>query len=256
MAVLAFAGSRAEAQGTVVPATWDHYKLYLSNPIYPYTGPNPVLLNDQFGSAYHQVQFLDRWMNPVEKALPEGGIFGINEPFLHYTWWRIDAPPPQNQWTVAVTNQFGDQMLNVGDPVYLLNPALKNQTGTLPVRNHYKCYLCDGLPVNKQVLMTDQFDQWGAQVLFPRYFCNPTEKTVGPVPGGQTYPIVDPAKHYVCYEYNPPDAQPFTALITDQFVQDRTVDLHPSQWICVPSIKQTYVPTRRDTWGKLKQLYR
>lgn len=249
--VIALIGARAEAQ--VLP-TWDHYKLYLAGP--PIPANIPVVLDDQFmHNQPHMVQFLERWMNPVEKRLPEGLVFGITKPFLHYTWWRIDPAPFTA--TAVVTNQFGDQTLTIHDALWLLNPALKNQSGPPPNENHYKCYLCDGQPVTKQVLLTDQFDQWSAQVLFPRYFCNPAEKRVGPVPGGQVYPIIDPNQHYVCYEFQPPDPQAFPAVISDQFIQPpQTIDAHNSQWLCVPTFKQSWTANEKNTWGKLKQLYR
>jgi len=199
---------------------------------------------------------LEQFMNPVEKTpLPGGPTYPINDPILHYTWWKISPQP----FTAAVTaiNQFGDHTLNVFDAQFLLNPALKNQTGTPPLRNHYKCYDCEGPAVNVPVQMVDQFGTWQATVTFPRFFCNPTEKHVGlPGDGGPDYPILDPNQHYTCYEYQMEDPNPHPAVITDQFIADRTVDLFPSRMICVPTYKSGVTPTNPSTWGRIKVLYR
>ena len=256
-AVLALGGTRANAQ---VPITWDHYKLYVANPPLGPLGVQ-VLLTDQWGSYPHTVDHLEFWMNPVEKTVFNATgqtTYPINEPFLHYTWWRISPQP--NNLLVAATNQFGDQTLNVHDAVYLLNPALKNQSGSPPPRNHYKCYLCDGQPVNKQIVLHDQFDPpgsqgWNATVTVPRWFCNPTVKQVqgSPLPPD---PIVEPNQHYVCYEYTPADYHISSLNFTDQFIANGTLNVSPNQWLCVPTFKNGFTPTTRGTWGKLKTLYR
>jgi hypothetical protein len=68
------------------------------------------------------------------------------------------------------------------------NPALKNETTQqFPIQNHYKCYECQGAPVNVPVILIDQFGTWQATVTAPRYFCSPAEKRVGTL----SYPIVD-----------------------------------------------------------------
>jgi hypothetical protein len=248
-APLALTGTRANAQ---VSPLWDHYKVYFVPPFPVPPLGTPVGLTDQFGFYNHNVLQLELFMNPTQKE-DTNGIFPINDPVTHYSWWRI-TPQPFNA-LVAATNQFGDQSLNVHDGVYLLNPALKNQGGSLPQKNHYKCYNCDGQPVNKQVLMTDQFGQWSAMVTFPRYFCNPVQKQVNP-PVGPTYPILDPNQHYICYEFQPPDQTPRTAVMSDQFTTNHGLNLTPSQYICVPTYKTGFTASSKNTWGKLKMLYR
>lgn len=246
---LALFVSQANAQ---VNPLWDHYKVYETAPFPVPPLGLPVLLTDQFGTYQHQVLQLEKFMNPTYKE-DINGIFPINDPITHYSWWTI-TPQPFSA-TVAATNQFGDQSLLVHDAVYLLNPALKNQHGLPPQKNHYKCYLCDGQPVNKQVLMSDQFGQWNAVVTFPRYFCNPVQKQVA-LPGGQVYPILDPNQHYTCYEFQPQDPTPYTAFMTDQFTDDHQMSLSPSRYICVPTYKQGFTATTQGTWGRVKILYR
>ncbi|MGH7731092.1 MAG: DUF7450 family protein [Candidatus Eiseniibacteriota bacterium] len=253
-ALLAVLPGRAGAQ---VDPLWDHYKVYFQNP--PFTiAPIPVGLADQFGPFTHDVHVMELFANPVEKTVgpPPVQTYPINDSLLHYSWWRI-TPQPFFA-TVAVTNQFGDQTLNVHDAAYLLNPAIKNPvTGQQPpTKNHYKCYFCDGVTIDRPVTLVDQFDRWDANVLFPRFFCNPVEKRLDAAHGGQVYPIVDGRQHYVCYEYQPPDPTPFEATMTDQFVDRLGLSLHPSRLLCVPTDKTGVTSTGSSTWGRIKILYR
>jgi hypothetical protein len=245
--LLALAGGRADAQPSPL---WDHYKVYDANP--KITLGVPVTLRDQFMVSTHQVLFLDRFANPVQKE--HGGVtFPINRPELHYTWWAI-SPEPFSIDVIA-RNQFGNLPLHVGQALYLLNPANKNApAGTpLPVANHYKCYDCTGDPVNAALVLTDQFMTRTATSLVPRYFCTPVEKQVQE---GTIYPMVDSRQHYTVYEI--PDAGPiFPATISDQFVPFLQVNLSQDRWLMVPTDK-AFPPTdvKSSTWGRVKSIYR
>lgn len=250
-AILAFAPGLAHA----VNPLWDHYKVYTVDP-HPTNG-STVLLQDQFQIMNHQVQDLEFFMNPTEKITSSGLHFTIYNPLLHYSWWRISPSPFGG--IVSITNQFGPQVLNVHDAVFLLNPALKNSTQPAPqppTANHYKCYLCDGQPLNQIVTMIDQFGSWQATLTFPKFFCNPVQKTVVTPLGQTTYPIVDPLQHYTCYLFNPIDPSPHSVLITDQFLTQSPLTMSQGQLICVPTDKDRVVPTKQSTWGRLKMIYR
>jgi hypothetical protein len=247
VALFAFVGARAEAQ---IDPYWDHYKVYEAFPHPP--GPAGVFLRDQFTQTTHAVEFLEKFMNPVEKVdLANGATYTIFDPLLHYTWWRITSVPFDAQ--VAFDNQFGGGSVHLFRAAYLLNPALKNQVNLpLPLANHYKCYECQGQPVTRPLRLIDQFDIWQVDQMFPRYFCTPTEKQTA----GETHLIVDPKQHYVCYEFQPPDPNPFPAFIRDQFIQT-SLELRPGHMICVPTDKLVITNTATgQTWGRLKLLYR
>jgi len=228
---------------------WDHYKVYdvLDGPPYSL----PVYLQDQFVVSQHSVLGLRKFANPVQKTLEDGSTSPIFDPRLHYAWWEI-TPHPFDA-LVAATNQFGDQTFRLSDPRFLLNPALKNELGTPPIANHYKCYACDGTPINRVVTMDDQFGQWQAMVTFPRWFCNPVQKTDA---SGLVYPIIDARQHYVCYEFQDPDPRTFTAFMVDQFVYEVALIMTPSRLLCVPTDKLDPTPTDQGTWGRLKTMYR
>jgi hypothetical protein len=246
-AFVALIGVRAEAQ---VSPLWDHYKVYEVFPPIPVS--IPVVLIDQFTTSNHLVTELEKFANPVVKI--HGPIaYQIYDPSLHYAWWKI-TPQPFGAYVIA-SNQFGDQTLQVNDARYLWNPARKNDPQPLPIANHYKCYDCQGDPVFRSVGLIDQFDHgsiWQANVLYPRLFCNPVVKRLATV----QYPIEDIKQHYVCYDFDPPDPRLNSAVIWDQFISQRTVELYPSRLLCVPTDKIGVTTAGKNTWGKLKVLYR
>jgi hypothetical protein len=236
---------RAEAQ----PPTWDHYKVYT-------VGPRPtagitVTLTDQFLTSDHLVSFRDALSNPVEKILiPPGTPNPIHDARLHYTWWRIDDQPIDR--LVLASNQFGDQTLHLSTAQWLLLPALKNEQGPLPVANHYKCYACEGNPVDLPIRMIDQFGTWDATVTIPRYFCTPVEKRLP----AAVFPIVDDLQHYVVYEFAPPGPGSAAVTILDQFFPVQGVGVFQSNLIMVPTMKTDVTSVRPSTWGRMKALYR
>lgn len=244
-ALLTLLATRAGAQN---PA-WDHYKAYDVT-------PNPTVnlsvdLKDQFTAEGAFVRALHRVANPAEKRLSDGSSFPISDPRLHYTWWELERRSFSR--TVNVANQFGTQTLQLISTSYLLNPALKNESGSLPLANHYKCYDCTGNDVNVTgVTMIDQFGSNIANISTPRWFCTPTEKRVA----GVLYRIIDPNRHYVCYIYSPPHSPLITADVTDQFINRERVTFSGSKIFCVPTEKVDPTPARLDSWGRLKVLYR
>ena len=247
LAVTAVVGGGAQAQ---VNPTWDHYKVYDVNPKPP--GTLSVFLRDQFTQTTHQVVFLDRFMNPVEKTHLLGGVtYPVHDSLLHYTWWRITDVPFDG--TVTYQNQFGNGVAHIGPAQYLLNPALKNQVNLpLPLANHYQCYACQAPALTIPLRLVDQFDIWQIDQLLPRYFCTPTEKQV---PSGQVYPIIDREQNYICYEFNPVDPNLFPAFLRDQFIQT-SAEIRPGHLLCVPTDKLEVTKASHDTWGRLKQIYR
>lgn len=248
LAAVLVTGTKAQAQ---VSPLWDHYKVYevFPNPPGP---PTAVFLRDQFTQTTNTVLALEKLMNPTEKTHLDGTgqHFLINDPLLHYLWWKVNPVPFQAQ--VAYNNQFGGGSLQVLNSAYLLNPALKNQVNLpLPFANHYQCYDCLGQPISIPLLLTDQFDLWQIGQLFPRYFCTPVEKQLP----GEIHPIVDPEQHYVCYEFQPPDPNLFPAFVRDQFITT-TVEAHPGHLLCVPTDKLVVTSSVKNTWGSVKLLYR
>lgn len=100
------------------------------------------------------------------------------------------------------------------------------------IANHYKCYQVTPLfnTLYPGVRLSDQFKQSEAQVIRPRYLCNPVKKN--------ETTIVDETLHYVCFDivqnFEPalPDVQ-----TSNQFGIQR---LRPTQTelLCLPSKKE------------------
>jgi hypothetical protein len=227
----------------------NHYQVYHTPPI---TYTKPILLTDQFATYQTSTFILERWANPAEKILPDTGEhFPPVDPFIHQTWWRATLPaaPPRD---IVVIDQFGTSQWKVYDPVYLLNPALKNVPGGQPpFWNHYLCYDAIGPIVVRPVVLVDQFGTTTVVGLQSRWFCNPVEKRH--LDDGLVYPILDYKAHLACYIKNPnPMAQPIIGV--DQFGQWQ-FDVFQSDCLCVPALKEHVVKTEESTWGKIKAMY-
>ena len=237
----------ASAQVINTPPGADHYLVY--QVLNPPTFTVPVAVGDQFIPFRNTVTFtLEYFMTPVNKNNE-----GIIDPVTHYTWWRID-PAPFGA-TAVITNQFGtDQGVSVYGSHYLLNPARKNQTGSIPPKNHYVVYDAFGLPPERPVALEDQFGPWQGVVDAMVFFAPPAMK----IYQGLQFPIDDPVDHLAVYRLLnvvPPLTTGIPVIARDEF-GDWQLVLGPQQYLCVPSFKTGVVGTKSSTWGQIKTLYR
>ena len=120
------------------PPGVDHYLVYpVLNP--PHLNV-PIRLSDQFSqNVDHQTLQMTYFMTPVNKNGE-----GIIDQVAHYTWWEIT--PNDIHGYALIQNQFSpNQQVEIFQPHYLLNPALKNYPLglPLPLKNHYKVYDVD-----------------------------------------------------------------------------------------------------------------
>jgi hypothetical protein len=235
--VLGVCSSGTDAQ--VLPE--NHYLVYEVPQSYVYQGD--IILNDQFGPFATPEVFFDKFATPVEKNGEP-----MYDPMMHQTWWTIHDP--QSIWWVTIGNQFGQQRWQVKDGRYLVLPAFKNQPGTPPLWNHYKCYDAVGPAMDITVILADQFGVHQMIATNPVFFCNPVEKIVN----GVQYPIMDPHTHLACYELQPPMPLGANAMAFDQFGMWDMMLMEPC-WLCLPSIKIEAVPNEPHTWGQIKSLY-
>jgi hypothetical protein len=249
VAWLAFGAGAALAQPPNTPPGIDHYLVYpvIDPPFFTAT----LLLDDQFiRHRSHITYTLDFFMIPVDKNFE-----GIIDSLAHYTWWRINEIPFGA--TALVSNQFGtDQELKVHLPRYLLNPALKNEpVGTpIPYKNHYVAYDVEGLPLDFDVFLHDQFYQLQAHVDTVKFLAPPAAKFYNE----QNFPILDPVAHLTIYRIMP--LPPFTPTTIPVFVIDQfgtwNFQLGPPICLAVPSYKTGVVPVVPTTWSRIKATYR
>ena len=104
-----------------------------------------------------------------------------------------------------------------------------------PEDNHFKCYDVAGPPASVAVTLDDQFVNEFVIVSEPRYLCNPVAKTVD----AQTFPILHPADHLLCYSISP-ISHAFAPNAIDQFEPIEPGYFHQiirNEMICVPSTK-------------------
>jgi hypothetical protein len=226
-----------------------HYWTY--HLIDPVIQPTPISVRDQFFRTDLPVvvDSLTRLVNWVHKNNSP-----VLDTLIHYTWWNIPQKLPAHH-LVLVTNQFGSFQVQTNNLEFMLVPAWKNQPqSTLPHANHYLCYRASGFPPPPQSY--DLKDEWrtDVQVVHPlQYLCVPCWKTHA----GQVFAPIDTVTHLALYPITP-QSDVFGPLIFDQFAAGpHLVQQRQPEYLLVPSLKQEIpTDTKRNTWGRLKLLYR
>ena len=242
--VAVFAPGPTHAQ---TPQVIDHYLIY--QVMQPYTvSPGHVQLIDQFGAYDPDTLFsMVAFGNPVDKNGE-----GILDPMAHLSVYRFPTIST-DAFGIGVTDQFGYNYWRVKDAIMLLLPALKDQPGEPPLKDHYLCYqVIDGPTLDIGVHLTDQWGS-GTHVLGQAIlWCNPVEKIVDGFP----FPIVNPNHHLAVYELVNLADMPLTPFyFVDQFFHDNNEAFLP--WVlAVPAQKEFPVPVEESTWGRIKALYR
>ena len=131
-------------------------------------------------------------------------------------------------WTLS--NQFGNQTIITQDAVLLGVPTQKQPFGPAHDMDHFKFYNATGPAVSFTVNLVDQFHQeLGVQVVQPRYFGNPVEKTHNDIDGNpNTFPINYPNDFLVCYDI-PPQAFTFGVTVQNQFTNPILASADPAR---------------------------
>jgi len=145
----------------------------------------PVVLEDQFhaGDPISATVLYENWFfcNPVEKWLDETRWSPIWHPDDHLYIYGIGYAAPE-YWEVEVSNQFGNQILEVYGPVALAVPTQKEGHEAPVGLDHYLVYTVVDYEtaVDKAVYLRDQFiDGQEVTVAEPIFFANPVQKTHG-----------------------------------------------------------------------------
>ena len=242
---LAHPMAHAQAGGQIDPT---HYWTYTI--LNPNNGPFPIRATDQFIpmtplEVMRSVKLLN-WVMKDNSLVPDT--------LRHFVWWDIQPKVPVTQF-VEIENQFGTFNVGVTNLDFLLAPAWKNQPQAInPPWNHFLCYRAQGGATDNGLrTFRDEwrFDQQPVYEL--QYICNPCLKEHN----GEFFPIIDPYTHFAVYRINP-FSDYFTPPVFDQFYPAQYyVYQYPSEWLFVPSIKRDIpTPTKKDSWGRLKTLYR
>ena len=228
-----------------------HYWTYSEQ--IPMVAPSPIFARDQFfrNGVPLTVEKRERLLNWVSKNNSP-----VPDTLLHYTLWNILEKLPVNRQAI-VTNQFGSFRVNVLNLEFMLAPAYKSASNppvTLPAANHYLCYRTTGFPA--PTASYDLRDEWRVDSQQPgvmEFLCAPCAKQHL----GQTYAPVDTLLHLAAFLVYPV-SEVFYPIIIDQFLPNQElVSQHGLEYLFVPSEK-TDLPTdvKKNTWSRLKQLYR
>ncbi len=221
------------------PGKLDHFEVYDVKDV---ELPNEVALRGQFdgrvGKRAH-LRLLTHFANPVSKN---------DEPIIdknaHLTWYLFKQEEVEPKRVVTFENQFGRQRVLIGQPVYLLVPALKKEVGADYPKglDHFKCYeVIEGKSAERPVVLLDQFGAFKTMARLPKFFCVPVEKTRGDV----VEPIHNAKDHLVFYDIGSREVGKVIS-IGDQFNRPamREISVLDSKYLGVPSVKLAFDEAR------------
>ena len=190
--------------------------------------------------------------NPAEKLVltasgGPGAVTPITNPDGHLKMYLITHAAEQPQRTVTVSNQFNPagaaQLLTVFRPVLLAVPTQKDGHEFPKALDHFKCYITRGRPVQRAVILDDQWDRdkrpEHVVVFEPVLFCNPVTKihdgvTTTPIPRRAL--VLD---HLTCYRFIPPSTTVRNVRVLNQFGREKIVAAE-ARYLCVPSSKLSF----------------
>lgn len=207
--------------------TIDHFKVY---DVKDMPVEAEVRLKGQFDEDFvpARVRRLTHFATPVSKNGE-----GLRDPSAHLTWYSIAEDAATEPRSVIVENQFGEGLITIGRPLFLLAPAEKQEEGSGRPQNlsHFKCYAVQGgVPVDVVVSLKDQFGvEELVKVLQPILFAVPVAK----LHDERREEIKNEEVHLTVYAVAPSDR-----TATDQFAERRDLRFHPCRWLCVPSKKR------------------
>ncbi len=259
MLVLLCALSSVQAQPAPPQFRIDHFLCYHVLPT-QFVGPKGISVIDQFNVQPPlpvQVNGRDSLCNPVSK---NGEPIPNKETHLMGYLVRSDSKPVNKN--VIVSNQFGEQRVEVLRPVKLLLPTGKAPLPThkggiqeyidhppeappIPREfDHYFCYSVKAEFKPRSVTVSDQFDETDpkrkrkreVELLDFALLCNPAEKRLeGPPPG----PMFNNRDHLACYTLKPEAFRPRLVEIHNQF-ENRPIQVRRPNpnLLCVPSAKR------------------
>lgn len=144
-----------------------------------------VDLADRFGSQTALVKNMKRICNPADKNMEDPQAVDFPDHLVNY---ELESPPFSNI-KVVVSNQFGQETIELQRATRLLVPTRKGDLGVPPLPpagppnpaliDHFRCYSAKGPNPNQTVLIDDQFNptaSYPVDVKRPRTVCVPVDK--------------------------------------------------------------------------------
>lgn len=216
------------------PPGLSHFTCYPVREL-PGTGgykPPAVGLQDEFSSKPVPAQVS---AIPQELCLPTKKVVGtkvtkIVNNSAHLLCFGVTPTPTKPR--VWDQNQFGTSAMAIGKTRWLCVPSTK-----APAVSHHLCYAASGkYPIPRGVELFNQFEPRG---FVPRIgavalHCNPVQKILAST--GQSFPIVNPAAHLLCFQMAAARQPEREVQVTNQFGTGVLITGQPNL-LCLPSWK-------------------
>jgi hypothetical protein len=200
--------------------------------------------HDELGVTVYEPMF---FANPVEKTIVDTGDVTPTTTDDHHVFYPLDDEHPFEKSGLPITNQFGGQVLNIGNPALLAVPSQKIDWEQ-PL-NHFKTYWAEWpvvppplweppLPVDVQ--LEDQLVSINATVWAPYLFANPVEKRRIVAEEEEITPIWDPKDHLTLYWIEPSvGPMVWEVTVNNQFGNDQVLYVQGPKWLAVQTGKFT-----------------
>jgi hypothetical protein len=156
-----------------------------------------------------------------------GPTAGLAQTLDHFRVYPNSPDTGADGPIVQITDQFGSQTTDLGNPIRFLVPVSKNGEPIFDDFSHLTCYQITDGAAGPAVISTNQFGAQPLNLGVPDSLCVPTEKLIFPGPVN-----VD---HYKCYLASGASLDVGVAL-QDQFEQTSAIILNP-RLFCTPAAK-------------------
>ena len=235
--------------GTAYPPV-DHQLCYAAYGPYYKVPPHVSLINQFVPNGFRPKIIINTVVlhcNPVIK-FTQNQVFDVTNPDAHLACYPMSAST-QATHKVIVGNQFGQALLQTGQPKQLCLPSWKGLKGpprksprTPPGLNHFTCYpvtVIDGTYQPPPIMLKDEFSAQPVAVQVnpvPVKLCLPTEKVVTTAAGVKDFPIINPDLHLLCYPVTPTPKK--TPVWDENQFGTNKVAIKITKVLCLPSTKQ------------------
>jgi hypothetical protein len=174
-------------------------------------------------------------LTPHQSTFAQHGIWPVQARLEHFVCYTASTHTPFTPTTKRLLDQFTQQRTStkILAPERFCNPARKADEPFENKDAHLRCYRTETLaPLNRRVLIRNQFGEFGARVRSPERLCLPASKqTIG----GQRPANLFVTEHFQCYRITPLGSNytPRKVRFEDQFQHFKVKVFKPYR-LCAP----------------------
>jgi hypothetical protein len=193
----------------------------------------------------NQITHEHKVLTPHQSTYAQHGIWPVQARLEHFVCYTASTHTSFTPRPKSLLDQFAAQRKTIKllAPEKLCNPARKANEPFENKKAHLRCYRTETVaPLNRLVLVRNQFGEFRARVGSPERLCLPASKQVI---GGQRPQNLFVTEHFKCYRITPLGANytPRKVTFRDQFQRFRVRVFKPYR-LCAPVEKSRKFPVQ------------